>query len=389
MARRKSGKYASVFSALPQDIKSSILGSISASEGKGKCCDQMEDSNEETARPPKKRKLNALLSKELERYDMTGLVPHYASAKQVPAHLQKCEIKLELGMEFAGYLTPEPEDFFQRYRLFSRYSEGCLLDEEGWFSVTPEAIADRIAERCRCDTIIDAFCGVGGNAIAFAKVCERGERITIVWRKRLEPDLHATPVIAIDNSATRLALARHNAAVYGVADRIEFILGDFISYATSLQHMSSQSLSPRRRPIDVVFLSPPWGGVNYLSMSSSKDNQVHPTTSVQGENRDPGMTHSGAGQDYSLANVSPLHGGELFNIARTITPNIAYFLPRNQDLEEVSALVEPKTTGGGQTVGNTSHEIIEVEEEWMGTKLKALTCYFGGLAEGQEDCWGE
>jgi trimethylguanosine synthase len=41
--------------------------------------------------------------------------------------------------------------------------------------VTPEAIADQIAERCRCDTIIDAFCGVGGNTIAFAKVCERGE----------------------------------------------------------------------------------------------------------------------------------------------------------------------------------------------------------------------
>lgn len=66
-------------------------------------------------------------------------------------------------------------DFSQRHRLFSRYSEGCLLDEEGWFSVTPERIANQIAERCRCDTIIDAFCGVGGNAIAFAKTCERGE----------------------------------------------------------------------------------------------------------------------------------------------------------------------------------------------------------------------
>jgi len=80
----------------------------------------------------------------------------------------------------SGCLIPVSKDFFQRYRLFSRYSEGCLLDEEGWFSVTPEAIANQIAERCRCDTIIDAFCGVGGNAIAFAKVCERGEYIPIV-----------------------------------------------------------------------------------------------------------------------------------------------------------------------------------------------------------------
>ena len=65
-------------------------------------------------------------------------------------------------------------DFSQRERYFSRYAEGCLLDEEGWYSVTPELIANQIAERCRCTTILDAFCGVGGNAIAFAQTCERG-----------------------------------------------------------------------------------------------------------------------------------------------------------------------------------------------------------------------
>ena len=68
-------------------------------------------------------------------------------------------------------------DFSQRLRYFSLYSAhpGCLLDEEGWYSVTPELVANQIAERCRCDTILDAFCGVGGNSIAFAKTCERGE----------------------------------------------------------------------------------------------------------------------------------------------------------------------------------------------------------------------
>lgn len=48
------------------------------------------------------------------------------------------------------------------------------LVTDGWFSVTPEKIAEHIAERCRCDVIVDAFCGVGGNAIQFAFTCERG-----------------------------------------------------------------------------------------------------------------------------------------------------------------------------------------------------------------------
>jgi trimethylguanosine synthase len=52
---------------------------------------------------------------------------------------------------------------------------------------------------------------------------------------------------------------------------------------------------------------------------------------------------------------------------------VAYYLPRHVDLQEVSALADA-----------ASGEVIEVEEEWMGKRLTAVTCYFGGLAEGQE-----
>lgn len=45
---------------------------------------------------------------------------------------------------------------------------------ESWFSVTPEEIAKHVAERCRCDVIIDAFCGAGGNTIQFAFTCNHG-----------------------------------------------------------------------------------------------------------------------------------------------------------------------------------------------------------------------
>ncbi len=82
--------------------------------------------------------------------------------------------------------------------------------------------------------------------------------------------------------------------------------------------------------------------------------------------------------DFGLDSIKPVHGAALFEIARGITRNIAYFLPRNTNLQEVS-----------QLIANEPTEQVEVEEEWMGTKLKALTCYFGGLVAGQETLFDE
>jgi trimethylguanosine synthase len=145
------------------------------------------------------------------------------------------------------------------------------MDETGWFSVTPESIACHIAERCQSDTLLDAFCGVGGNAIQFAMTCERGMSF-IAWvtgatrgdydGNRLA-DTAVLPVIAIDNDMTRLKLARHNAMQYGVADRIEFICGDYIAFAESYARRLDEDRRVGRTrhgdEIDVVFLSPPWG----------------------------------------------------------------------------------------------------------------------------------
>ena len=44
-----------------------------------------------------------------------------------------------------------------------------------WYSVTPEQIVKHQAKELACDVIIDAFCGVGGNSIHFAKTCSKGE----------------------------------------------------------------------------------------------------------------------------------------------------------------------------------------------------------------------
>ena len=58
-------------------------------------------------------------------------------------------------------------------------------------------------------------------------------------------------MIAVDIDPVKIEYARHNAEVYGVADRIEFIVGDFMKVAPTLK-------------ADAVFLSPPWGGPQYL-----------------------------------------------------------------------------------------------------------------------------
>lgn len=75
----------------------------------------------------------------------------------LPSELRKYINLLDLRGNFVRY-------WHQRYRLFSQYDEGVWMDEEAWYSVTPEGIARHlarfIASKCPRGTIIDAFCGV-------------------------------------------------------------------------------------------------------------------------------------------------------------------------------------------------------------------------------------
>jgi hypothetical protein len=72
-----------------------------------------------------------------------------------------------------GRQTKPPRDmpehikkyFPKRYTLFSKFDEGIQLDEVGWYSVTPECIAQYTAERLAYAKIVDMFSGVGGNTI--------------------------------------------------------------------------------------------------------------------------------------------------------------------------------------------------------------------------------
>lgn len=227
-----------------------------------------------------------------------------------------------------------------RHDLFSRFSEGILLDEESWFSVTPEAVAYRLATQCACEVILDAFCGAGGNAIQFAMTCGH--------------------VVAIDIDPLKIALARNNAAIYGVEDRITFLCGDFCDFARARAGDTEDTdrwQSWHRRKIDVVFLSPPWGGVDYLNPALSSEQKDQEYTDI-----------------YPLSLLRPVGGRELFRLARTICDKIVFYLPRNVDLHEVDQLT---------SMFPNAHFGVQVEELWLGYKLKALAVYW---SEAQGPC---
>ncbi len=83
--------------------------------------------------------------------------------------------------------------------------------------------------------IVDGFCGVGSNAIQFAFTCERGciHTAPVIISQLLI--IIVPTVIAIDIDPVKIACARHNAAVYGVQDRIEFIVGDYFEIVPRLK----------------------------------------------------------------------------------------------------------------------------------------------------------
>lgn len=113
--------------------------------------------------------------------------------------------------------------------LFSRFEQGIRVDDVGLFGVKPEQAALESAAMLQGEVVLDAFCGIGGSAIALARTGKR--------------------VITAELDKQRLSMARHNAGIYGVADRILFVNADVRDLLGSVQ-------------VDAIYLDPPWGGLD-------------------------------------------------------------------------------------------------------------------------------
>jgi trimethylguanosine synthase len=209
--------------------------------------------------------------------------------------------------------------YARRYQLFTRFDAGILLDNESWFSVTPEAVADHVAHRClatmnsdRSLTVLDGFCGSGGNTIAFARLFDH--------------------VIAADIDFVKLQCAQHNAAIYNAENRISFIMQDFFRLHKVL-----------RSKIDLIFLSPPWGGVDYFHRRE-KDLSELPLDTFR---------------------------VYLYCLNELKCPNVVFFLPRNSNLEQIAYMAGP----GG---------CVEIEQNFLGHKLVAISAYYGKLCDAKK-----
>ncbi|KXS19738.1 S-adenosyl-L-methionine-dependent methyltransferase [Gonapodya prolifera JEL478] len=251
-----------------------------------------------------------------------------SSAEDTSAHVVNGVDKMNWTFES---MPPHLKKYWAaRYSLWSRYDSGIVMDEEGWYSVTPEAVGRYITDRCAgvidsrlgegaslTSTVVDAFCGAGGNAIQFAARFGK--------------------VIAIDIDETRLRCAKENARIYGVSDRIEFIHANYLDILPTLNPKPA-----------VIFLSPPWGGPSYRSQATFQLSSIEVAP--------------------SKSSSVPVGGYEL--IQRSLPPQCdmcMFYAPRNSDVAELS------TALGNSSDGNSGVGVnVEIERVFLNGRDKVL-----------------
>mmetsp|Transcript_24624 Transcript_24624/g.53094 ORF Transcript_24624/g.53094 Transcript_24624/m.53094 type:complete len:646 (-) Transcript_24624:185-2122(-) len=287
----------------------------------------------------------------------------------------------------------------QRRRLFKKFDEGIQLDAEGWYSVTPEVVADHVASRfadasdqlVRCTNndprgvigihsggqksmvILDAFCGCGGNAIAFAKL----------------PSSVVSLIICVDVDRTKLRKAAHNASIYCIPpNRIIFVEANSVAVMERCYRDGNLIMDPPPRTpeglsayppremyddftiggidllaeyaqhIDAVFMDPPWGGMEYGAMGKdgydlARDMKIR------------GCKRGCVG----FPPTPEVDGVQLLKIAAAATSTrfVAYDLPRNANKRSLArAALEAGYEGNSK-----------LEEHYLNGRLKTVTGYFG------------
>ena len=313
-------------------------------------------------------------------------------------------------------------------RLFSRFDRGIQLDAEGWYSVTPEIIADHVAERVSSlvssspafkpqitgedgngVVILDGFCGCGGNAIAFGKI----------------PSNIVSKIVCVDTDRSKLLKAAHNASLYDIPkDKLIFVQcnsifilkycyrnGDFIldqPQPNMPQHMPPPviptihagyhvggfELLPRH--IDLAFFDPPWGGIDYEILGKNgydleRNMKIQVSLCEEEDDDDAEGDSCGLSDDFFDTFAAPkqhhgskksrkknfnhktegefVDGKELVKLAAEAVRSrvILLDLPRNTS----------KTSLGSCALAAGYRGNLKLEEHYLNGRLKTVTAYLG------------
>mmetsp|Transcript_26757 Transcript_26757/g.73607 ORF Transcript_26757/g.73607 Transcript_26757/m.73607 type:complete len:550 (-) Transcript_26757:377-2026(-) len=364
----------------------------------------------------------------------TARVPHQVESIQFPIQSNH---QLTEGMyrrDVIDTLTPNPHDpnivhdkyWAQRRRLFSRFDRGIQLDAEGWFSVTPEIIADHVAERVSSlvttspafqqkgqtgngVVILDGFCGCGGNAIAFGKIHSH-----IVSK-----------VVCVDTDYSKLLKAAHNASLYDIPrDKLIFIHcnsifilkycykdGEFIldqPQPNMPQYMPPPvvptihagyvvgGLDMLPRHIDLAFFDPPWGGIDYEILGKNgydleRNMKIQVNMCEEEKHDEPEEDDCGISDDFFDTFAAPkpqygskrsrkrnfnkktegeyVNGKELIKLAAEAVRSrvVLLDLPRNTS----------KNSLGSCALGAGYRGNLKLEEHYLNGRLKTVTAYLG------------
>jgi len=75
---------------------------------------------------------------------------------------------------------------------------------------------------------------------------------------------------------------------------------------------------------------------------------------------------------FDLKKMIPLDGFKIFEAALAVTENIAYFVPKTTNLDQLVSLAGR----GGR---------VEIEQNLLNGKMKTVTAYYGNLVELDEN----
>ncbi|KAJ1427013.1 RNA cap guanine-N2 methyltransferase-domain-containing protein [Ochromonadaceae sp. CCMP2298] len=192
----------------------------------------------------------------------------------------------------------------QRYRLLSKFDHGILLDEESWYSITPEAVAKHVTASCigrarekadmNIQHVLDCFSGCGGNSIPFAA---QGRAVT-----------------SIDLDEQKLQHLRHNAGVYKASGEITTVCADVYTYLESqldpatLSQVQAQYQAILQASVEADAEYPPEGATSLVAEAPGSgivaDSVADAVDSVGGAGADTGTDCSPAPELHAISGAS-------------------------------------------------------------------------------------